>query len=490
MSPISFAEVPATIRTPGTYVEFDSSRAVQGPVKKPFKALIVGQMDDPLNVDALEDTVYQITSGEQAAILFGAGFPLHKMCERFLDNSTVTAVYAIGQHLAAGTAAAHTITVTASSVAAGTAQIYIAGERVSVPITANESSNDIATAIAAAITAAYGLPVTAIAATNVVTCTAVFVGVNGTDIDIRDSYYGDETLPSGLSFDYANSVPGSGSDDIDDVWAALDDTQYDVIVSFDTDDGNYTKIDAELALRWDATHQNDGVCFVGRTGTNATLVTWGDGKNSKHVSAMGIYLSPSPPWEWSSAVAGLVSKSAQNDPAMPFQTLYIRGVLPPALDVMFTQAERQLLLLDGVSTFKLDSGGTPNVGRLITNNQETAAGAPTTAFLDVNTPMTLSYLRWDFRRRIMTTYPRTKLSGDDIVVGSGQKIITPNIGKAFALAAFKEWMREGLTEDYAQFEQDLVVERNPGDPTRLDFLLPINIVNQLRIVGAVIQFRL
>jgi phage tail sheath gpL-like len=75
-------------------------------------------------------------------------------------------------------------------------------------------------------------------------------------------------------------------------------------------------------------------------------------------------------------------------------------------------------------------------------------------------------------------------------VGSGQAIVTPNVAKAEAIAIFRDWEAAGYVENVSQFKDELVVERNADNPDRLDILLPPDLVNQLRQLGVLFQFRL
>ena len=89
-----------------------------------------------------------------------------------------------------------------------------------------------------------------------------------------------------------------------------------------------------------------------------------------------------------------------------------------------------------------------------------------------------------------TKYPRHKLADDGTRFGSGQAVITPKDGKAEAVLWFREMEELGLVENFSQFKRDLVVERNATDRNRLDVLLPPDLINQLIVVGAQIQFLL
>ena len=53
---ISFNEIPTTIRVPFVYVEFDNSRAVQGPALMPYRNLVIGQRLATGTVPALTPT--------------------------------------------------------------------------------------------------------------------------------------------------------------------------------------------------------------------------------------------------------------------------------------------------------------------------------------------------------------------------------------------------------------------------------------------------
>jgi len=236
-------------------------------------------------------------------------------------------------------------------------------------------------------------------------------------------------------------------------------------------------------------NQNWGEVFIAKAGTSSELDTYGNAGNSKHVCCMG-KTGPTPEYEWAAVVGAQTSIAAQADPARPYQTLPLTGVLAPNESERFNWTERNGLLYDGIATFTVDAGGVVRIERLITMYKTNAAGADDTSYLDVNTLYTLDYLRYSFRTMMLNKYPRHKLADDGVRVGPGQAIITPKIGKAEAISLFAQWEELGLVEGIEQFKNDIIVERNTQDPNRLDFLLPPDLVNQLRVVGTQIQFLL
>jgi len=78
----------------------------------------------------------------------------------------------------------------------------------------------------------------------------------------------------------------------------------------------------------------------------------------------------------------------------------------------------------------------------------------------------------------------------ELDVQAGQAIVTPNIIRSELIALAREWEEAGLVEGLDQFVADLIVERDQGNPNRVNALVPPDIVNQFRSFAAAIQFRL
>ena len=344
-----------------------------------------------------------------------------------------------------------------------------------------------------AVNAYEGMPVVASGPSGSVVLTARNKGAFANEIDVRLNVNPGEALPAGIAM---SAIPGTLSSGATNptigstLWSAIGDEQYDVIVLPYTDATNLTAVDTELASRWGPIRQIDGLAISAKRDSQANLSTFGAAQNTKHIVVAGQNGALTPPYETAAALAALVGFHARNDPARPFRTLRLFGVAAPTPKDRFTFVERELLLRDGVSTLTYGPGGEAYIERLITMYQVNGAGAPDTAFLDAQTLLTLSYLRWDLRRRFQTRYPRHKIAGDTIRLASGQAIITPKVGRAEVVAAFQEWEALGLVEDLEQFKRDLVVEVSATDPTRMDFLLPINLVNPLHVIAQKIEFRL
>ena len=98
---ITFEQVPADWRVPGTYVEVRPVNRNMGLVGFVARALLMGQM---LTGTAPAGVPRRITRREQAAAFFGAGSVAAGMVEAFVDANPTTELWAMG--LASGGGAA------------------------------------------------------------------------------------------------------------------------------------------------------------------------------------------------------------------------------------------------------------------------------------------------------------------------------------------------------------------------------------------------
>ena len=488
---ITFNQVPADALVPFTYVEIDPSRAGAGGAA--FRSLLIGQRLAAGSV--AEATPTPIGGVLDGRAKFGAGSQLALMIAAFRRQNPQGQLWGVALDDAAGSAAATTtITVSSAATGAGTIALYVAGRRIAVGISGAATTSEVATAIDTAIVAAGGgatgvLPVTSAAAAAVVTLTNRNAGAS-LDVDVRHSYHVDESLPPGVGLTIAGGVAGATDPDIDDALDAVTDERFNVIGHPYNVAASMSKLNEALAARWGPTRQHDGVAFTAYRGTAAAATTYGNARNSPYSVVEGISTSPSPVMSWAGALAGAVALSAAADPALPFQTLPLRGILPAQLAARFSHAERETLLSDGIATHTVDRAGVVSIERLVTTYQTAPGGVADAAYRDANTLFTLSLLRASFRQRLSTKFARYKLANDGTRFAPGQRVVTPSTARAEAIALFRAWESRGLVENADAFKAGLIVERNGGDPNRLDFLLPPDLVNQLRVVAASISFTL
>lgn len=483
---IQFNQIPIDLRVPGTFIEFDNSRAVRGKLSVPGRILAFGQK---LNAGtAAANVPVRIDTAAQAVELFGRGSMLALMAEAIKKANRGTELW--GMPLTdngAGVAGEGTVTVSGPATAAGTLNLYIGGKRVAVAVASGDTANAIATALNAAINADLDLPVTSAVLAAEVTITARHKGIAAGKIDLRHSYYQGEKLPAGTGLVIVQLAGGAGNPDLATPLAALGDAWHNTWVMPYTDATSLSAVEADLESRWGPTKMIESQAFGAASDTVGNLSTLGNGRNSPHVTIMDAGGSPTSPFIWASVVAAV--DAAEPDPARPRQTLLLPGLLGAVEGSRRTLDERNTLLYDGISTHTVDALGGVHIERLITTYQLNGQSLADSSYLDVTTLRTLAHLRYTSRNRLAGKYGRHKLANDGTRFAPGQAVVTPNVIRAEMIALFREWENEGLVENFEQFRDDMVVQRNADDPNRLDVLIPPDLINQLRIIAAQIQFR-
>lgn len=485
---IVFNEIPSGIRTPFSFIEFDASRATSGLPQFPSRLLVIGQRLSTGTAPAL--TPVLVTNLDQAIAAFGRGSQLHHMIERVRENNTSTETYAIGVNdLPAGTAAAWTLDFTGTVVTeTGLLSIYVGGRRTRVRVTAGNNDATVAGAVQAALAADPNLPVTATLSSATVVLTAKHAGEAGNDIDTRFTYYAGERRPQGIKVVVSQTVNGSGNPDIAPVLAAVGGEHFEYIISPWTDAANMGALEGWLVSEAGPTVMRESIAFAARQGTVGQLTTWGDGRNNQFVSCMGYKGSPSPAYEWAAAYGAVGAFQLQIDPARPLQTLTLAGLLAPEAKDRFARDEQDILLHHGVATHMVATDGGVQIQREVTTWQENAFGQPDAAWLDVQTPATLAFLRKDIRFLIETKFPRHKLADDGTRILAGQPIVTPKVIKDEIIARAVVWEANGLVENIDRFKRELVVERNDSDRNRVDAVIPTDLINQFRVFAGQLQF--
>lgn len=494
---VAFNNIPANVRVPLFYAEMDNTQA--GYFAQNKRALLIGQK--LAAGSATVNTPYMVGTTDQAKSLFGAGSMLARMHAQYRRQDPVGELWCIAvADAGAGVAATGTITVAGPATAAGTINLYIAGQLVQVAVGASDTANAIATAINAAVNAATDLPVTASVASAVVTLTCKWKGQTGNDISVLDSFRGSaggQSLPAGVTLTYSGSgflTAGATNPTLTgNAITAMGDDEYDFVIHPYTDS---TSLDAfateynDVAGRWAWSRQVYGHCYTALRGTLSALTTAGGLRNDPHHTIAAIDNDcPTPCWEYAAAYGGANSAALQVDVARPTQTLALNGVLVPRAGKRFLLTERQSLLNYGIATSYV-AGGYVRVERAITTYQKNTWGQSDPSYLDSETLHTLAEVTRRLRNRITQKYPRHKLANDGTRFGAGQAIVTPSVARGELIAEYADMEELGLVENQALFTKYLIVERDSGNPNRLNVLLPPDLVNQLRIFAMLNQFRL
>ncbi len=504
--PVSFNSIPGNWKMPLYWVEVDPSMA--GYPRSRLTSLIIGTKG--ADGSAVANVPIPVPSQADARQLFGYGSMLDMMVESFTKNNFAQELWVVPiDEAAAGTPAMGAITVTQPAISAGTLPIYIAGRRVQVFVGAGEAIADVAKKIEAAINADLSMPVTAlIGVGGVVDLTAKWKGVEGNEIDVRLAYGGAlaaERIPVGLTV----TIPpghrltgGTGTVDISTALVNLGDEIYEYVATGYTDSTSLSLLETEYGFgdtgRWGWLRQLYGHVFGAYKGVEqgedkgySDIVEYGPENNSGVLSILGIEANaPSPTWVWAAAYAAKAARALLNDPARPLQTLALEGCLPAPKHQRFTKKQCNDFSGVGIATQGVNDDGIPALLRESTTYQKNLYGQGDDAYELVPTLATLAALFRSQRHAITSKYPRHKLADDGTRFGAGQAIVTPKIIKAELIAQYRQDEFLGRVENAQAFKKNLIVERDPNDPNRVNVLYPPDLINQLRIFAVLAQFRL
>jgi phage tail sheath gpL-like len=499
--PVSFNNIPANWRMPLYWVEVDPSMA--GFPTSRLPSLLIGTKN--ASGVAPADVPVPVGSLSEGQRLFGFGSMLDGMIDTFFKNNFAQELWVLPiAEAGAGVAASGTLTVTAPATQAGSLAVYIAGRRVQVGVAAGDTNGGIAADIAAAIAADPSMPVTAtnpVTDSPIVTLTAKWKGVEGNDIDVRLNYGGSlasEEMPIGLAITVSGTgklTGGTGSTSLAAGIANLGDESYEYVATGFTDSTSLVALETEYGFgdngRWGWMRQLYGHLFGAYRGTYAASLIYGPANNSGVLSLMAVETqSPTPTWAWAAAYAAKAARALLNDPARPLQTLTLDGCLPAPRHQRYTQAELNALSGVGLATQGVNGDGVPAIKRESTTYQKNLYSQGDDAYELVPTLATLAALFRSQRHAITSKYPRHKLADDGTRFGAGQAIVTPKIIKAELIAQYRQDEFIGRVENAAAFKANLIVERDPNNPNRVNVLYPPDLVNQLRIFAVLAQFRL
>jgi phage tail sheath gpL-like len=276
--------------------------------------------------------------------------------------------------------------------------------------------------------------------------------------------------------------------DIAQAFVDIDGTQFNVMACAYSEVEPLRQLGNELQSRASAKRQIEGFAVAALNKGVIDGAAVSKQLNSPYLSVLPTCKSESKPWELAASLAGVLASQANIDPARPIQTLVLPDIKAPDNKEIESRATREAALRDGLSTFYVDAGGNVRIERLITAYRTNALGAEDLSYLNPSVPLTLSFIRWDFRRYFMTKYPRHKLASDNFK-GKGA-VMTPKLAKAEAICLAREWEEQGLIQDLNLFQEGLITEIAKDDPTRLNLSMSPKLVSQFCVLGAKVSFLL
>ncbi len=487
---VAFSNIPGNTKIPLFHAEV-SNRAANV-FANDGRVLLIG-------ISSISgDEMPFLATDEQTVIdKCGYGSQCHRDYVKFKANNSSTELWILPvNENSAGVAATGTLTLAGTATADGILQLYINAVRVQVPVAAEDTAADIATAAAELVSANPDVPVIATASNGVVTFTSAQKGAFGNNMPIEINMMGadaGESTPAGITVTIAAMSGGAGDPDLTEKLANLGDREFDFIANPFCDTTNLNALRDfmnDVTGRWSDDQQVYGHVWSLFVGTASAAQTFGNARNDQHATIFALDGARQLPDEYLAAALGRIATSYINDPARPVTFAELTGVYAPVDAKQWDKSTRNTLLGNGISTFKY-ANGTVQIERVITTYQRNKAGVADVSYREANTMYTLQYIVRRLRSVITSKYPDFKLA-DDGYAGFDGAVVTPGIIKAEILAEYHNMCTYApvVCENEDAFANALIVERNKSDVNRIDAYIAPDLVNQFLIFAALIEFRL
>ena len=459
---IAFNNLPASIRKPGKYFEFNTSTAVRTLPGNLQKTLIVGQKTVAGTV--LANTLIDVFSDVDAATYFGRGSIAHLMARSALQANNYLALTMIALDDAGGSiAAAGTVTLAGNASGGGSLGLNVGDQSVVIAVSSADTPTIIAAALVAQIAKQPDLPVTASAVAGVVTLTAKNKGTLGNAIKFSAT-----TTAAGVSAAVVAMTGGATDPTIATALATVFAAGHNVIITAWNDTVNLTALRTHLDNVSGPLEQRGAIGIYAHTGTLAQATTLAASINSGRISGFLLPNGYEQSYEVAAAYGAVIA--SEEDPARPLNTLPLTGIMAIPLINRLGRVEQENCLYNGVSPSEVGPGEKVQIVRAITTYMLDPQGVPDISMLDLTTIRTLDYVRKACRERISLRFPRDKLSAR-----TADKVRSELLDVLYKLEELE------IVQNVDQWKSSLIVERDLQDPNRLDAKIPTNVVNGLHV---------
>jgi len=466
---IFFDTIPASIRKPLTYAEFNLKLANQGLSANLQPIVILAPKLAAGTLAAATPT--QIYSNSDADTYAGVGSIAAEMARHLLATNPYATLWLVLVDDPAGANATASVVYSGTITGAGTEAVWVDDEKVEIATAATDTATTIAAAMAAAINARPWLTVTAAAATGTLTLTSRHKGLLNNQLLIN---------ASGSTVGAARAVTQFASGTLaHDVAAALTSiftAGHKIIASAFNDATTLTAIRNHVNTVSNSVEIRGCRAWFGSNGSVANSTTLASGQNgwllhealARYTQSKG---ARSAPWNIAAAMAAV--DAFEEDPARPLNTLPLPTLaVPDRVDVL-SRSEQEAMLYAGVTPIEPGPGNLMQVVRAITTYTTSAAGAPDAALLDITTPKTMFYFR--------------ELVVNDQKIRFGREKFSKRVANAIKQRAYeiaKQLEDLEILQNVDDYKDQFVWEPDSQNPNRLKLKVPSPIVPGLHLIAS------
>lgn len=459
---ISFDSIPASIRKPGKYFEYNNKLAVRSLPTNLQRVLVVAQKRTAGTATA--NQVVQVYDSETAAVLFGRGSQAHRMVKASLKANRYAQLFVLPvDDAGTGVAATATITVTGAATGAGAVSINLAGVDLVVPVAAADTPTIVAASILAELNKLVDLPTSQAAALGVVTLTQLNKGTVGNAHVLSAS-----SSAPGIAVAVTAFTGGLNDPALAAPLAAAFTGGHEILVVPYASGTPLTELRTHLNSVSSPMERRPAIGVYASTGSLSAATTQAGTLNSERMTAAFIKNGISTAEDTAAAFAAVVA--FEEDPARPLNTLVLTGITVPKIADRLSRTEQETCLANGVTPLEWGPGDVVQIVRAITTYTLNASSVADVSWLDLTTIRTMDYVMKAMRTRVELRFPRDKLSAK-----------TPDRVRSELLDVAIKMEELEIIENVDLWQNDLVVERDSQDNNRLNAKIPVDVVNGLHV---------
>ena len=501
---IPFENVSQSVRASNIFIELAGIRKSLAGLFIPPIGAIVG-MYDPAKTSVVDYEPVKVISPDDGASKFGFGSHIHRQLLRLpsgvFDQGGGVYCFPIPEE-AGGTAADETITITGAATSAGTLFFSIAGDTIAVAVANGDAIADIASAIAAKITAEIKLPVTAISALGVATVTAKFKGTAGNQILIKTNPAGssqENQNPAGVTVTLENSdgyLDGGATDpDLEDMFFdgsgddILGDRWYTAMTMPFTDATNigYHKLSAEK--RFDPAVKR----FFASYGayikeTYAQALALPATINSEFVGVIWDDRAEYPAFELAAELVGIILDEQNQSPNRPYKTIALSG--PANTDIVNRSGTKNdALFRAGMSYCKIDSAGVFRLGDVALTYRTNDVGGSTEEWFDAVSLHARQAKTYSIEQIFLADkYTRGVVVDNDQPTAVQYAIAPKDLVADLTKLILELWAPFAWSKNIEEIIKSLAAEINAGNESRIDSTFTDDEAKALRIIAVKYAF--
>ena len=480
---------------PGVYTEVNFAQGAGSLGTATYAAILVGNKSAA--GDAVVDTAIYgpypgspqpLNSVQDAINRFGQGSELHRMYRRFIAVNQVTPIFAVASLASVGAAATFAITITVTATANGTARTYIGDEFVDSPISSGDTPTIVAANIAAAVNSKLDWAVTAASALGVATVTAKVPGPRGNWLRGSCAIQGTGVGVTSSAPAQAFFAGGTTADSNVNVLGTIVPFRYYYIISAAEDATQFGAVATQVSSSALPTTGLRQRCVAGSIDTSGAVTAIATGINNARAEIMWGQNLDWPPAEIAANAGAVYSLLEVPTPfRCNFDSLGTQAadaafwkIPAPRSSTSPTRAVIKAALNNGITPIGVSQNGSTYLVKRITTKSLTGANNDY-RIRDAHKVTVCDRFADDWVSKAAAQFSGKNISDDP---PNGTRPLAPNVVSARVVKTALQKLTQdygdlGLVQNVPAIQQDTIVIRELGSPTRISSRVPLQTVDIL-----------